>query len=561
LRRIAVALLAAPVLAVVYLQLLLRRSVAARVGLVFGVGALLGVAGFGALAPDLTTALPPGDVTSAVPSAEFRTTLTTGQGLREPVVLDFSAAMDEASVAAALTVDPPTAVGLTWDASDRQLSVRPQSGWEAGTYVVVTVAPTARDASGQALGSPARAAFLTRPAAAVRFSAPDSSAGLVPLQTTFVVTVEGDVDADALAAAVQVEPAVAGQVTVTTDADPATPTSAAVLRAVFVPAVPLALDTTYTISLADGLTDREGVAVVATGPLSVQTVGAPSVIRFRPFGSATDVAVGANVSVRFDQSMDRVATQAAFQVTADGAAVSGTYAWFEDDHVLVLDPKADFAKGARVVLRVTSLARSAAGVALFKERAISFATVPKPAPAAPRASSSSRSSGSGSSSGSGGGSGGGSVGGGSWAAVETYYLRLMNCTRTGGWVTSSGACSSPGGRSVAALKLDSGISSRVSRPYAKLLATRGACSHFIGGSPGDRLRRAGYSSYRWAENLGCRSGNPYGAVLGSHLFFQSERSYNGGHYVNLMNSKYDRVGIGVWVSSGRVRLVVDFYHP
>jgi hypothetical protein len=28
-----------------------------------------------------------------------------------------------------------------------------------------------------------------------------------------------------------------------------------------------------------------------------------------------------------------------------------------------------------------------------------------------------------------------------------------------------------------------------------------------------------------------------------------------------MNSAYDRAGIGVWVSGGRVRLVVDFYHP
>jgi len=159
------------------------------------------------------------------------------------------------------------------------------------------------------------------------------------------------------------------------------------------------------------------------------------------------------------------------------------------------------------------------------------------------------------------GGGGGAVGGGSWAAVERYYLKLMNCTRTGGWVTSGGACSSPGGRNVAALKLDSGISSRVARPYAKLLATRGACTHFIGGNPGNRLARAGYSSYRWAENIGCRSGNASSAVLGSHLFFQSEKPYSGGHYVNLMNSAYDRVGIGIWVSSGRVRLVVDFYHP
>jgi uncharacterized protein YkwD len=156
--------------------------------------------------------------------------------------------------------------------------------------------------------------------------------------------------------------------------------------------------------------------------------------------------------------------------------------------------------------------------------------------------------------------GGTSGGGGSWASVERYYLGLMNCTRTGGWVTSSGTCSSPGGRSVAPLTLDSGISSKVSRPYAQKLAVNNDCSHFMGGNPGDRLRRAGYSSYRWAENIGCRSGSARAAVLGSHLFFQAEKSSNGGHYVNLMNAAYNRVGIGVWVSGGRVRLVVDFYH-
>jgi uncharacterized protein YkwD len=150
---------------------------------------------------------------------------------------------------------------------------------------------------------------------------------------------------------------------------------------------------------------------------------------------------------------------------------------------------------------------------------------------------------------------------GNWSAVESYYLRLMNCTRTGGWVTSTGKCSSPGGRNVAALKLHSGISARVSRPYAKLLATRNICSHFVGGNPGDRLRRAGYDSYRWAENLGCRSGNPYNAVLGSHRYFQSEKSYRGGHYVNMMNADYRYAGIGVWVAGGRVRLVVNFYTP
>ena len=44
--------------------------------------------------------------------------------------------------------------------------------------------------------------------------------------------------------------------------------------------------------------------------------------------------------------------------------------------------------------------------------------------------------------------------------VERYYLSLMNCTRTGGWVTSGGDCSSPGGRSVAPLRSTPGSAPR-----------------------------------------------------------------------------------------------------
>jgi uncharacterized protein YkwD len=140
----------------------------------------------------------------------------------------------------------------------------------------------------------------------------------------------------------------------------------------------------------------------------------------------------------------------------------------------------------------------------------------------------------------------------------------MNCTRGGGIVTSSGACSSPGGSGIAPLVLDSGISDRVSRPYAKLLAASGVCSHFDGGNPGDRLRAAGYTSYRWGENLGCLSASSANAsALGTQLYFQSEGSWSppGGHYVNMMNPAYDRVGIGVWISGGQIRIVIDFYHP
>jgi uncharacterized protein YkwD len=255
--------------------------------------------------------------------------------------------------------------------------------------------------------------------------------------------------------------------------------------------------------------------------------------------------------------MNHAATEAAFHVTVNGKAVKGKVSWAEKGEVLVFQPASDLAYGALVKMTVDASATSRAGVSIAKGSSGTFTVEakPKPKPTPPPASKTKAKTKAISHSG-----GGGAVSG-SWQSVERYYLKLMNCTRTGGWVTSKGNCSSPGGRNVAPLALSSGISSKVSRPYAKLLAKRNLCSHFIGGNPGDRLRSAGYSSYRWAENIGCRSGNPYSAVLGSHRFFQSEKSYGGGHYVNLMNAAYSEVGIGVWVSGGRVRLVIDFYHP
>ena len=147
-----------------------------------------------------------------------------------------------------------------------------------------------------------------------------------------------------------------------------------------------------------------------------------------------------------------------------------------------------------------------------------------------------------------------------------YYFRLLNCTRTGGWVLSDGTCKGYGsGRYstyVKPLVFSSGITSRVSYPYAKLLAIRAKCSHFLDGDPGYRLRRAGFTGTAWGENIGCRDGYPsvYKAILTSHLVFQSEKSTRRRALANIKNPKFTYV-IGIYRYNGRVRLVTDFYRP
>ncbi len=552
-RKLLIAILAVPVLAAVYGGTALRRSGIVRGSVAIGLGAVigLGVMSFGR--PALTSATPESDIVPLTQAA-FRTSVGTGVELDAAATIGFSTPMERASVAAALVVDPPTAVELHWSADDTTVTIVPVGHWAVDTYHTITVKPGVLASSGRPLTAPIRSAFLTRGPATAVLGATEMVGKRAGLGTAFTIGFDRAVDAATLVRAVRLDPPARGRIT-------AVPAIDGLPRFTFTPLTALKANTRYRF-IVDGVRDEDGIAVTPT-MFAVRTSVAPEVVRFRPAARTQDVARAADISVRFSRPMDRASTKKAFSLLVDGKAVKGTVTFAENETVLVFDPDKDFAYDTRVLATVARSARSADGVALGATNQVVFRielkNVPKPAtPAAPAGSGGSSSGGSSS----GGSAGSGtSTGSGSWSAVERYYLGLMNCTRTGGLVTSSGSCSSPGGRSVAALKLDSGISSKVSRPYAKKLAVGNDCSHFIGGNPGDRLRRAGYSSYRWAENLGCRSGNPYSAVLGSHLFFQSEKSYSGGHYVNLMNSKYDRAGIGVWVSSGRVRLVIDFYHP
>lgn len=543
-RKLAAALLAVPIVAVLYVPVVLRRSVAARIGIALGVGGLIGLGVLGLVTPRQTVATPP--LAPIVPLADqsFSARVAAGSQLTAPVSITFSAPMDATSVAASLQVEPATAVELTWNADGTKLTVTPKVRWAAATYHTITVRPGALGQSGRPMGVPARAVFLTRATTTGTIVATTVAGSRAHVGTAFEITFNHPVAIAPVRAAFTISPAVTG----TLDRIAAPSGAAAFL---FTPTEPLASAKTYKVTLGS-LVDADGAAIDGQPSLAVKTASAPKVVRFRPTTGTRDVARTTVLSVRFNQSMDRASTTAAFEVLIGGKPIAGATSFAEKDTVLIFNPASALPYGAKVQMVVHSTASSIAGVSLAAPVNATIHVKAKAVAAAARSTSSGSSS---------SGSSGGAVGGGSWGAVEVYYLRLMNCTRTGGWVTSTGSCSSPGGRSVAPLKLDSGISSKVSRPYAKKLAVNNQCSHFIGGNPGDRLRAAGYSSYIWAENLGCRSGDPYSAVLGSHLYFQSEKSYNGGHYVNLMNSKYDRCGIGVWVSSGRVRLVVDFYHP
>ena len=494
-RQAANALLAVPIFLAATFSALLRRSIHVRVGLAFGLAVLLGVGFLAAGRPPTTVATPPVPILPLTQAA-FETTVATDHGLAEPVTIHFSAPMDATSVASALTVEPDTAVDLTWASDATTLTIAPTDRWSAGVLETVTVQAGALARTGQPLARPVRAVFLTRGATTGTAAATETLGASVSLTTGFVVTFARPVDASSVETAIRLDPPTPGVVRSSSPTD-------AEARFTFQPLRPLSPDIDYRL-IVSGVRDVDGVPL-DTIRLAVHTTRAPGVVRFRPRDTTANVPRNAVLSVRFTQAMERRSTARAFSVTVAGRAVTGTVRWAERDTVLVFTPSSALPAGKTVTMTVSTVATNTAGVHLAVPGQGVFRTATSGTATTTSTTTFSTAS---------TGGGGSAVGGGSWAAVETYYLGLMNCTRTGGWVTSTGTCSSPGGRNVAPLVLDSGISSKVSRPYAKKLAVGADCSHFIGGNPGDRLRRAGYTGYHWAENLGCRGGSAHASVLG-----------------------------------------------
>jgi uncharacterized protein YkwD len=477
--------------------------------------------------------------------------IQTGWGIDQPVTIHFSAPMDRSSVEAALLISPRADVRLAWDALGSELQVQPVVGWTAGYTYSVSVGPGARSQAGAALTAVASAiVHVDGPASATL--APTKMVGKrLGLESGFLMTFSRPVDLASLQHALTISPAVDG--TLALEGAPGDmPT------VVWVPSAPFAPDTTYTVVVGPSAVDLAGGPLADPPSLTLRTVTRPDVVRFRPRDDSTAVPVTQTLSVRFSEAMDHASAQTAYHlygVDAKGKRSEvdlskAKVTWAEGDTVLVLDPATPLTAGTTYVAEVAASAQSAQGATVSDDAdtvaSATFSTVAPPASSSRGGSTTPpppKSSGGGSST-------------APWLDVEKYYLKLMNCVHTGGTLHSDGSCSGYGTNGNAALILDSKLSTCASRPWAKYLADTNQLYH---GDVSGRFEACGYH-VNWGENIGHNSYDPYAGAIHSMLYFQAEKSYNGGHYRDLVNPKFTHAGVGVWRENGTNWYVSDFWN-
>ncbi len=305
-------------------------------------------------APAATPApLPPAE--PILPIVLSRRTDENGAGLRRPdIVLHFNRAMDQASVAAALTVRPATSFTLSWANSGVDLHLAPERPLAPDTHLTFALARTARDLEGNAL---ARAENWSYHATDVVASivTPDLPGPNAPI----VMILNYDLQAWSVERAFSLTPAVPGRSVYDEQHDVLT----------FTPSVTLTAGVDYTWRIDRPLWDS------ADQPMQVDLSGrfetAP-LAQFTPTNGDSAAHLAQGVTMRFIEDVDPASVEAAFSITP---ATPGTLRW-DDPRTLVFTPTGGFfAASTHYTVRLDSSVRLAGGRSgLAKSVGVTFVT-------------------------------------------------------------------------------------------------------------------------------------------------------------------------------------------
>jgi len=306
----------------------------------------------------------------------------------DPVILNFDAAMDPASVESAIQLLPEQKVELSWNEDRTAITVAPERLWRTDERYLVVVAESSATAEGDTLRSARRFSFTTEtaptvtdfqvrlvsadlPAVEVMAATdtpsvrslnlgtqaaedapsqhPSRTAKQVSTSSSISISFTDEMDAADVEAHFAISPEVPGELEWTAD------------KLVFTPTERLEPGARYTISLV-GSHDLAGNALGGKGNFSFIVQRGAQLWRTVPTLNASDVEPAA-VEMWFSSPMDAEATNEAFTLTdsSTGTVVGGHLNWNEEQTQLIFSPDHAFAGGRAFDVELAAGARDADG--------------------------------------------------------------------------------------------------------------------------------------------------------------------------------------------------------
>ncbi len=147
----------------------------------------------------------------------------------------------------------------------------------------------------------------------------------------------------------------------------------------FAPSIPLAFGTAYIIAVGAGAKDVQGASLLSAFSSGFVTGSqedtAPRVLGTEPSDGATGVDLKSTISIAFSQSMDKAAVENAFNLSAGGLSVAGTFdPWSDGDKIMTFRPSGSLNESAAYQIKVNDAAKAADGKQMSNDFSSKFTT-------------------------------------------------------------------------------------------------------------------------------------------------------------------------------------------
>jgi len=291
----------------------------------------------------------------------------------EYVTVDFSGVMNPATItstAFTLTNGGPVSGMVNYDQSSMRAIFQPDVPLSPNTTYTATITVDVADLAGNAMPAPFVWSFTTSSvdtgAPSVTATFPENGDEYVATGSVFKVTFSEAMDPATLNEA---NFSIAG-VTGTIDYDAATRT------AILTPGMPLGNNTTYTATLATGVTDLAGNPLVAPVQWTVTTIPQetvlPYVVSTFPSAGMVNVITTSTISATFSEPIDPATLAPS---TFFVAGLSGTIHYDPSTLTATFAPDTPLASNTNYALTVTTGVRDLAGNPLGLTKVFSFRTL------------------------------------------------------------------------------------------------------------------------------------------------------------------------------------------
>ncbi len=291
----------------------------------------------------------------------------------EPLTVTFDQPMDQVAVEAAFHFEPVVSGSFSWP-DGRTVSFTPAEAWPRAQTYQVTIDTGALALNGLPLEDPYSFEALTIGALAVTAVTPEDGASGVAADARIVVTFNRPVvplvstaQLAELPSPLTIVPAISGLGEWLNTSIYA-----------FTPDEPLRGGTTYTATVAAGLTSVTGAVLDETASWTFRTLP-PQIFSIYPSPNESGVHLERAIQVSFSQPMDHASTEAAFFLLYGGERVPGVFSWNAGGTTLTFTPDQMLNIDGTYIVNVAASARSAAGDAtLDAGQSLTFHTVPYP---------------------------------------------------------------------------------------------------------------------------------------------------------------------------------------